>query len=197
MVLHALTDNLWAALLAWAVIYTSDYYLSIVASRLYQSGVYRIMEYGGGIELTPQFREDIASLRLLSPRWVRSLVLIGGLLSLLWFLGVKTLETPILFETLVVGLLLLEVAIHARHFRVLATYVRVLSGRGPTGRIEYPRWFSLEMSAVELTSFSVIYVVTALLSGEWSLLGGSLFCGAVGLRHWLWGRAELSRSESA
>jgi hypothetical protein len=44
---------------------------------------------------------------------------------------------------------------------------------GIAGRIQYTRRFSYRLSAVELLSFSALYLLLALLSGSLLLLGGS------------------------
>lgn len=182
--------HLWAVLVLWAITYSSDYYLSILASRMYQSGVDQVISYEGGIELTPQFRDDIAQARIFSPRWLRALLLVEAILIILWFLVVRIMEQPLLFGILVAGLFLVEAAVHGRHVRVLALYWRIARGEGPAGRIEYPHWLSLEQSALEFLAFALIFALISILTGELSILGGTLTCGAIAFRHWQWGRRE-------
>lgn len=183
--------HLWVVLVSWAVTYSSDYYLSIFASRLYQSGVDQVISYEGGIELTPQFRDDVAQARIFSPRWLRALFLVEAILVILWFLAVRMMGQPLLFGIPVAGLFLVEAAIHSRHLRVLALYWRITRGQGPDGRIEYPHWLSLEQSALEFLAFALIFALVSILTGDLSILGGTLTCGAVSFRHWQWGRRAL------
>jgi hypothetical protein len=39
-------NHVWLAIALWAVIYTSDYYLTIGAARLYQAGVKEHIVFG-------------------------------------------------------------------------------------------------------------------------------------------------------
>jgi hypothetical protein len=184
------TNNLSMALLAWLLLYSSDYLLTLWASRLYQGGVHETIVYGGGVELTPQFRQDVASLRKISPAWIRTLILVGVLLSVLWLLSARVLGDPALFSFMIVGIILLEVTVHIRHIRVLALFGRIRAGTGPTGRIEYPRWLLLDQSAVEFLTFALLYTLLFFLTDEIAVLGGAVFCASITFRHWLWGRRE-------
>jgi hypothetical protein len=84
----------------------------------------------------------------------------------------------------------MEATIHYRHLRLLAFFRRIRKGQGITGRIEYPRWFSLDQSIIELLGFALLYVLLFLLTDELAILGGEVFCGVIALRHWLWSRKE-------
>ena len=194
--LELVSTNLGIALLVWTVLYASDYYLSLLASRLYRASVSEIIVYQGGLELTPQFRDDVASGRLLSPRWIRGLPLIAGLLSLVWLLSVRVLSEPRLFRFPMLGLILIEATVHTRHLRLLALYRRIHRGQGPTGRIEYPRWLLLDQSAVEFATFGLLYLLLFLMTAEEAILIAVLFCVSAAVRHWLWGRRELTQVEA-
>ena len=191
------TQSLAVALLMWVVLYASDYYLSLLGSRMHKQAVSQPIVYQGGIELTPQFREDVASLRLLSPRWVRALIAVGAALALLWLGAVRILQVPRLFSLAIGGVVLLEAAVHLRHLRVLMLLRRLRKGQGPTGRVEYPRWFLFDQSAVELAGFGLLYLFLFMVTSSLFILGGAVFVSALSLRHWLWGRTELARSEPA
>ena len=72
-------DRLWPGLIAWTVLYISDYSLTIMCARLYQAGANQKMAFEGSYEITPYYQRDINSLRRLSPRFFAAL-----LLSLVW-----------------------------------------------------------------------------------------------------------------
>ncbi len=192
MLIELVSSQLPAALLTWTLLYASDYGLSILASRMYQSGAHEILIYQGGIELTPRLREDVAHVRLLSPRWLLGLVVVGVLLSLIWVLSIRVLGEPAYFGFVMVGIILVEASIHSRHLRVLALYGRINAGGGPIGRVEYPRWLLFEQSAIEFAAFSGLYMLIFFLTGEITILGGAAFCSAIAIRHWLWGREALA-----
>ncbi|HEV8571726.1 MAG TPA: hypothetical protein VGR49_01595 [Actinomycetota bacterium] len=67
MALDALVDNVWVAVLAWAVLFTLDYALTLRGARLARAAGLHIA-FHGGYELTPIYREDVAALRRMSPR---------------------------------------------------------------------------------------------------------------------------------
>jgi hypothetical protein len=60
-------ESLWPGLAFWAVLYISDYYLTLTCARLYQRGVREKIEFEGSYEITPYFQADIDSLRAISP----------------------------------------------------------------------------------------------------------------------------------
>lgn len=63
---EALVRYVWLAPVVWAVLHLSDYYTSLFVARLYAASASHTIVFEGGIELTPRFRQDIASLRLVS-----------------------------------------------------------------------------------------------------------------------------------
>ena len=55
-------DRLWPGLLAWTVLYISDYSLTIMCARLYQAGANQKMAFEGSYEITPYYQRDINAL---------------------------------------------------------------------------------------------------------------------------------------
>ena len=55
---------------------------------------------------------------------------------------------------------------------------------GVTGKISYRAWLSYRVSAAELASFSVVYLVCALIADSWFFAGGSLKCVVEAGKHW-------------
>jgi hypothetical protein len=187
---EVLVRYVWLAPVLWAIVHLSDYYTSLFVGRLYAASANHTIVFEGGIELTPRFRQDIASLRLVSPRFLVALGLVLLALVLAWLVWVELLGLSLPFVFLAGGLILLEAAVHARHLRNLALFRRLRDSQQPSGRVVYPRWLSLEMSAVEFAAFALVYGLCFLLAGGWSVLGGAVFCGSVALRHWQWSRRE-------
>lgn len=67
---HYLFQSLWPTLAFWAVLYISDYVLTVTCARLYRGGIDRNIVFEGSFELNPVFQKDIDSLRWLSPRFI-------------------------------------------------------------------------------------------------------------------------------
>ena len=188
----------WPVLI-WAIVYTSDYYLTLISASLYQSGANQHVSLASGIELTPTFQKDIASLRKISPRFLIALVMLTGALAYFWFASVRTPETRDLYEFVLGALLLLEAAVHLRHIRSLTSLWYARQSLGMSGQIEYAAWFSYRLSAIELISVSGLWLILALLFGQMFFFGGFVTTLLTGLAHWRYSnRARwLEKSRSA
>ena len=72
-------DYLWLGPMVWAVLYISDYYLTLTCARLYQAGAREKMAFEGSYEITPFYQTEIDALRRVSPRFILILVI-----SVIW-----------------------------------------------------------------------------------------------------------------
>src|SRR5574341_791439 len=93
-----LVNNVVFAILLWAIIYTSDYYLTIYAARLYEAGANQHFGFGGSVELTPYYQKDVDRLTSLSPRFLLMLMLSSALLVAIWLLAVPLVRLPAFFS---------------------------------------------------------------------------------------------------
>jgi hypothetical protein len=105
-------------------------------------------------------------------------------LLLAWWLAVSWAAIPELFVALLGALVLLNVTATMRHLRNLAFAWYGRKGEGLTGRLEQKRWLSLRLSAVEMGSFALLYLMLFLIAGSWFLAGGVVSCGITGWKHW-------------
>lgn len=193
MVENLLVENLWISLTVWAILFISDYYFTIYGAYLYQTYARQYMVFEGSYELTPYYQNDINNLRRVSPRFLLMLSLSIIFLIILWFLSVKFLDIPWLFSFVMGALILSEVAIHIRHIRNVYLFgLTRKTENGLKGHIEYRRWVILKSSAVELASFSVLFLLGFLISNSWFFLGGTVRCLILGLNH-----LKLARKSSA
>src|SRR5262252_6591283 len=99
-------DNVWIAMLLWAAIYISDYYLTIRGARLYKSVGSNYIAYDGSYELTPYYQQDINALRLISRRFVWALWIGILTIPLFWAISIS-LKLPELFS-IWIGVLFLD-----------------------------------------------------------------------------------------
>ena len=118
-------DKLWPGLVAWTVLYVSDYSLTIACARLYQAGARDKIALEGSYEITPYYQRDINALRRVSPRFVAALVLSVAWLSVIWWLAMQM--WPPEYSFALGAVVLLELAVHMRHFRNLVLF-RALGG---------------------------------------------------------------------
>ena len=187
-----LVENVWVAISVWTAVYVSDYLLSIRAARLYRDGAREHVTFTGSLEITPQFQEDINALRTISLRFLRALVFSVVMIAVVWVITVRWLGVPGVFSALMGALICLEATAHIRHIRTIAFMKALVGKQGLKGRIEYPRWLSLRLSAVEILGFAALFLVAFLISGNWFFIGGSLSCLLTGLKHRDWAaKADL------
>jgi hypothetical protein len=190
VVLDAIVDNVWLALLVWASLFTLDYVLTLRGARLLRGDAGRHLVFHGGYELTPLYRQDVATLRSFSPRFVIALVIVALLILFEWLITHVPGRPNPLFEGFLGFILLMQAAVHFRHLRNLRTLGDASRSAGVRGQIEYSRWFSFRASAVEILEFAGLFALIALLTERWFFVGGALGCALLAVGHW-----QLSRRE--
>lgn len=77
----------WPGMVAWTLIYISDFTLTIASARLRRNVANKIV-LEGSYELNPVFERDVDSKRFVSPRFLLLLVLTSTLVAILWALTV-------------------------------------------------------------------------------------------------------------
>jgi hypothetical protein len=173
-----LFDSSWLGPLLWAAVYISDYRMTLMCARMYQAQQAIVFE--GSYEITPLFQADVNALRRLSPRFVIALVA-----STAWLAVVQhTSSAPgssSLYAGVLGALLLLQAAVHLRHFRNWFLFRNV---KAVQGRVFYPRALMLQASAIELVGFSALYLTLFLLTASTFILGGAIACGVLVLNHY-------------
>ena len=178
MLLDFFLDHVWAAIGLWALLYALDYLLTLKAAHLYEHGVKNHIAFGGGYELNPVFQEDIAALRRFSYRFFLLLILFGGLLLTIYFLGMREMFAFSL------GLLIgVQLAVHLRHIRNLAVFSYAQRSEGMIGKIAYEHWLSLRLSSIELLAFSGFFLFLYLLCSNFFVLGCAVGNFVLGWRH--------------
>ena len=193
-----LVENVWVAISVWTAVYISDYFLSIWAARLYRQGAREHVTFTGSLEITPQFQEDINALRTISLRFLRALVFSVIVIAVAWVVSVRWAALPQAFLVLMGALICLEATAHIRHIRNIAFMKTLVTKQGLRGRIEYPRWLSLRLSAVEILGFAVLFLVAFLISGNWFFIGGAVSCLLTGMKHRDWAaKADLEAAHVA
>lgn len=179
----AVIENWWLGLLATAIVYLSDYYLTIRSARLYHAGGKEYMEVEGSYELNPTYESDIDSLRLFSPRLVLSLLATTAFVLLVWLVSSYWALLPLEFYFFALGAFVcLQGPVHVRHIQNLVLFRHAVAGEGVTGGIRFDRWLSLDISAAGLRMAAAFFLLWFLLTGSWFLLGGTMSCAVTALR---------------
>ena len=107
MGIDALNQHVWLGPLIWAILYSSDYYCTLAAARMYHAGVKEFILFEKGYELTPIYQDDIAALRSRSPRFFVLLAITCGVLVVIWFVS-RLIGATWLYEGALGGFLLVE-----------------------------------------------------------------------------------------
>ena len=174
-------EYFWAGPLLWAVLYTSDYTMTLICARLYQGGVREKMAFEGSYEITPFYQRDVDSLRRVSPRFV--LILVVGVVTLCLPGRVAAESSPGLFSFVLGALILLQLAIHVRHVRNYVLF-RAMATDAIRGRLEYARPLLLRTSSIEIFTFAAMFGVLFAFTGSLFVLGGAFGCAVVAAQHW-------------
>jgi hypothetical protein len=173
----------------------SDSLLTVYGARLYKAGAQAVIGLEGSYELNPRFAEDVNRFRPMTVRFLVRLALYGCLIGVVWYLMVHLAWLPRAYPLFVGAILLPEGPIHIRHIRNIVAFRRAINRQGVEGRIEYTRQFSQVISAAELLSFSLLYLVLAVLCGNTLLLGGGLATAALALKDYQASRKRVAEAQ--
>ena len=86
------------------------------------------------------------------------------------------------------AMVLIRLTVHVRHLRnwfLFSRGIQVIDGR-----LVYPRRFLLMSSAFELLLFAGLYLSLFMLTGSVFVLGGSLGCGILSIKHYQFARRQ-------
>jgi len=171
----------WPGVVLWMILYISDYYLTIYSARGFREVGH--FHFEGSFELTPQYQKDIDSLNPLSRRHIILLFLYSSLIYLLWLVFVRLFNLPWAYNLYLGMFLLIEVAVHMRHFRNVFLIRELRKNGGADGEITYRKWFSYRVSAFDLNLFGILFMLIAGLTFSTFFLGGALMCFGTGFKH--------------
>ena len=182
-------QHAWIGIPVWALLYVSDYTMTIVCARMYLNGVRNKIAFEGSYELTPYFQRDIDSLRVISPRFVLALLITSIILLVIW----QSLQTlaPQVFDFLLGAFISSQLSIHIRHIRNFFLF-RAASTDAVRGRIEYSRPLSLQVSSIEMLSFAGMFLVLFAFTGSWFILGGAMSSRSISAKHSKLARKHIS-----
>jgi hypothetical protein len=177
-----LTSNPWYGVILWVILYISDYYLTIYSARGFREIGH--FKFEGSFELTPQYQEDIDNLRPVSKRHLISLVIYSGVILIVWWLTHLSIYLEWAYPLYLGMFLLLEVAVHLRHFRNIIL-IRELRRNpdGLEGQVTYRKWFSYRISSQEIYLFATLFLLIAILTYSLFFVGGAIMCYGTGFKH--------------
>ena len=176
--LDFLISNTWAIAILWIALYVFDYASTLWLARVYRTTLSSYIHYEGGVELNPNFEQEIARGQMPSPRFILLLALVLLIVLFSWLLGVYFVEF------LAGALLLTWVFVDSRHLRNYA-FIRFLRRKPDSlkGRSEYSYWLMQKTISSEAFTFSLFYLFLALLTLRLFFLAGVVTCLSFALRH--------------
>lgn len=89
-----------------------------------------------------------------------------------------------MFSFLMGALLLRSAAVYVRHGRSIVLYSNARLENAIQGRVEYARWLTLRLSAWDLFSFALLYLLLFTSTSNIFFLGGALSCSVTAAQHW-------------
>ena len=184
MLNELLRQEPWLAVCIWALLYVSDYALTLWGEALLQRGAGRHLVFEGSSELNPMFERDVAALQWMNPRVL--LILVATTIGLLIWAPPVVENSPENFEFVMGLFILMECAIHVRHFRNIAFDRYAVSSSGIEGSLSMSRDVALRVSAVEMLGFAGIFAFAFLLTSSWWMAGGAAGCLYAAVANWWW-----------
>jgi len=178
---YLLATNPWYGIILWMILYTSDYYLTIYSARGFRE-IGRF-QFEGSFELTPRYQKDIDHLRPISRLHITLLFAYSVLILIVWWITSLSIYLQWTYPLYLGMFLLLEVAVHLRHFRNLFLIQEIRRNGGADGQLTYKRWFSYRISAYELYLSATLFLLVALLTYSLFFLGGAIMCYGTAFKH--------------
>lgn len=190
MLIDLFVKNLWACIGLWVLLTVSDYYLTIKGAKMYQRGANKHFIFSNGYELEPDHQKEIANLQPISFNFILSLIVYSGILATIYY----TMSLKF-FMFIWGGFILLQLAVHLRHFRNIILFHFAQKSEGIRGQIEYDHKISLRMSSYDFLSFGLLFLFIYLLSDSIFLLGGGASCLLMSARQIMLSRKDISSIE--
>jgi hypothetical protein len=178
-----LVETPWLGAAVWAVLFLSDYFLTLLGARLYVANGSRYFAFEGSYELTPAFQNDVDRQKKFSRRfWIAFLagvIILNGY----WYLAVEAGRVPGLYLIVAGALILVQIAVHTRHLRNIATFrLQGIPGLA-AGRISYSRYLVMQLSAYDALLYALLYAVVTFITLDRFIAGGVIGCLILATRH--------------
>ncbi|MDX1378460.1 MAG: hypothetical protein R3307_06405 [Anaerolineales bacterium] len=177
-----LATSPWPGVILWIILYTSDYYLTILSARGFRE--VGNINFEGSFELTPQYQKDVDALAPISRRHIVLLLVYSLAIYLLWLASAILIYIPWAYQLYLGMFLLIEVAVHMRHLRNLFLIRQIRREGGVDGQITYRRWFTYKISAFDLNLFGILFLIVAAVTFSPFFLGGAIMCFGTGFKHY-------------
>lgn len=183
--------NAIALTVLWAGLFLLDLYLTARAEKEYRKNAQGILIYEAGYQLVDPTIEPAKSKPIFSNRSILLLITSSFAIMLFWWVVVERWGLDGYFSFFLGGLLLTVIAVDVRHIQNIFLYRNAGTPNGLRGKLEYPGWLGYRSSAIEMLTFSALFLIIALVLPSWFMVGGSFACLLLGARHWIWSNRYL------
>lgn len=190
-------DISWWLIPLWMMLFVLDDYLTVLIAKRYDKQDPHLIEFEGGYELTPQYKDEIAHHRLFGPAFLRSLIIYTIALSLVWYIVSLEWLPAAFFQFFIGATILMSASVNVRHAQNLVFFGLIPVPEHPSGKISYPSSFSYRGSAVGFLAFGTLYLGLAILMRSWFFSGGAFACGVVGMSHWIYSNRAVNADPAA
>jgi hypothetical protein len=166
-------NNLWLSIVLWWVIYSCDYYLTLLGNRLRLQYAVPYVEFEGSYEVNPYYKKDIDTRRRFSPRFFFMAGFYSLWLILAWLIA-EMVKIPELF-TVAFGILLLpELSVIVEHFQNISAFNFMKIAGSIEGHIKYAYWMTVGLSARKFGYLTLLWITLFCFTGNWLFVGGAI-----------------------
>jgi hypothetical protein len=182
MLLHDLFVKSWVpGVLLWSALYGARQLLTATNSRLYRGGARDVFEWAGSVGA------DIEQTDAVRLRWYRvysaiTLLGIALLLAIVWIYSHELVFWKSLYFAVLGSCTLPLCTTNLRYLNNYFIFRGTRDERLITGKVSFSEIFARQASSMGLFSFAGLYLMLALVLGDWFCLGGTLGCLLAALR---------------
>ncbi len=168
-------NSLPVAIVLWLIVYLADYYLTIYGRRLWLKNAKDYLVFAGSYELNPYYQKDVDANRLFSRRFIFMLVY-GVVWMLVMWGATQYMNIPQVFPAAMGFLLLVEVVILSSHVQNIRLFKAAAVTDAIQGQIAYARWVSMDGTAWKFGYWGLVFLMFAIVMGNWFFAGGAVAC---------------------
>ncbi len=183
MMLHDYFIKSWVpGVLLWAALYCTSHLLAAANGRLYRGGAREVFEWEGS-----PARDDADPNAAARHNWYKvysaiTLVGISILLAVVWIYSHELVFWEAFYFAVLGSCTLPLCTTSLRYLNNYFIFRAVRGGRFIVGKIHFSEIFVRKASAMGLLAFAGVYLLIALVLGDWFCLGGTLGCLLAALR---------------
>jgi hypothetical protein len=183
----------WISVILVELLILSDFWLTVIGTRLYKNNVSQYIAYENGYELNPNFEKEIAQSSRVPRKLIVNILSISFYLVLIGGLSINNILIGTIFEFLIGGLFLSRIDLVLLHLQNIWFFKDVKKLGGLVGHLDYSYRINQHRSAARLFSQAILFVFIALLTMRPFFWGGVFTCGVTGLLNLKWANRKFTK----